>query len=202
MANSERMAPVDITWLRMDAPTNPMVIAGVLMLEGPVDLERLERLLTTRLLAIPRFRQRIEERLTGPWWSNDPHFNIDRHIKRVRLPGAGGRSELERFVADLSSQTLDQSHPLWQFHIVEHYDGGAALITRTHHAIADGIALMGVLLSLTDTQPDASEPEPTQDQATSRKAEHAPEPGPLAPLVDMMDVTIEHLVDQVGQSKL
>ncbi len=150
MSNSERMAPVDTTWLRMDRPTNLMVIVGVLILAGPVDMARLEDLLAERLLAIPRFRQRTETRQTGTWWCDDPQFDIARHIKRIRLPGTGDKTELERFVADLAATPLDPLHPLWQFHIVEDYEGGAAIVARIHHAIADGIALIGVLLSLTD----------------------------------------------------
>jgi diacylglycerol O-acyltransferase / wax synthase len=150
MSNSERMAPVDTTWLRMDRPTNLMVIVGVLVLAGPVDVSRLEDTLADRLLAIPRFRQRTESRQTGTWWCDDPQFDVARHIKRVRLPGAADKAELERFVAELAATPLDPLHPLWQFHIVEDYIGGAAIVARIHHAIADGIALIGVLLSLTD----------------------------------------------------
>ena len=87
MVKSEQMSPVDTTWLRMDRPANPMVIVGVLMLEGPVDVDRLERTIADRLFAMPRFRQRVEQRATGYWWSPDPHFSINRHIKRLRLPG-------------------------------------------------------------------------------------------------------------------
>jgi WS/DGAT/MGAT family acyltransferase len=158
MVKSEQMSPVDTTWLRMDQPANPMVISGILMLEGPVDADRVERTIADRLLAIPRFRQRIEKRATGYWWSPDPYFSINRHLKRLRLPGRGGKAELQRFTADLISQQLDMTHPLWDFHIVEGFEGGAAVIGRIHHAIADGIALIGVLLSLTDDDPNAAGP--------------------------------------------
>lgn len=152
---SERMDPVDVTWWRLDRPANLMVIIGVLMLDGPVDVARLERTLAKRILAFPRFRQRVEAAGTDVRWCEDPHFDIAHHIKRIRLPGRGHKAELERFVADLAAQPLDPAHPLWQFHIVEDYAGGAAVITRIHHAIADGIALIGVALSLTDERPDA-----------------------------------------------
>jgi WS/DGAT/MGAT family acyltransferase len=150
MSSSERMAPVDATWLRMDRPTNLMVILGVLILQGPVDVPRLAKRLAERLLVIPRFRQRPEMLQTGSWWSEDRSFDLARHIKRIRLPGAGEQAELEQFVAELSSTPLEASHPLWQFHIVEDYEAGAAIIVRIHHAIADGMALIGVLLSLID----------------------------------------------------
>ena len=159
MSNEEHMAPVDTTWLRMDRPTNLMVIVGVLILEGPVDPTRLENALAERLLAFPRFRQRTESRQTGTWWCDDPQFDIARHIKRIRLPGAANKTELERFVAELAATPLDRSHPLWQFHIIEAYKGGAAIVARIHHAIADGIALIGVLLSLTDGYVGAAAPQ-------------------------------------------
>jgi WS/DGAT/MGAT family acyltransferase len=153
--SSERMAPVDITWLRMDRSVNRMVIVGVMILAPPIDPARLERTLSERLLAYPRFRQRVEDRATGTWWVDDPHFEISRHIKRVRLAGSSGKAELQAFVAELSSQPLDLSHPLWQFHIVEDFLGGAALVARFHHAVADGMALVAVMLALTDEKPDA-----------------------------------------------
>jgi WS/DGAT/MGAT family acyltransferase len=68
----------------------------------------------------------------------------------VRLPGRGGRRELQDYVSELASEPLDRSRPLWQIRIVEQYEGGAAVVVRIHHAIADGIALVGVMLSITD----------------------------------------------------
>ncbi len=187
MSNSERMAPADTTWLRMDQPTNPMVIVGVLMLEGPVDLQILEQSIAARLLAFARFRQRIEQRPTGLYWSDDPHFNIERHIKHVRLPGREGRAELEDFIADLASQPLDMSRPPWQFHIVERYDRGVALVARVHHAIADGIALIGIVLSMTDSRPDAAARTPAAADATAGREDHDDGYGLLGPLTDLME---------------
>jgi diacylglycerol O-acyltransferase len=161
MPKRQRMTPVDVSWLRMDRPTNRMVVVSVVILEGPVDIARLERTLAARLLAFPRFRQRVERLPTSFWWSEDPEFDIARHIKRVRLPGAGGKPELQRLVAEFASLPLDDAHPLWQYHIVEDFAGGAAIITRTHHALADGMALVHVLLSLTDENPDAPEAGPS-----------------------------------------
>jgi diacylglycerol O-acyltransferase / wax synthase len=155
MPNSERMASIDTTWLRMDRPANHMVILGIIKLAGPVDVARIEQTLATRLLAYRRFRQTAELGLTGSWWRDDPGFDIRRHILRVRLPDPAGKAELQGYVAGLAAQPLDRSHPLWQYHIVENFEGGAALIGRIHHAVGDGMALMGVLMSLTDERPDA-----------------------------------------------
>ncbi len=149
------MAPVDITWLRMDRPKNRMIIVGVIVLREPVDVERVERTLAARLLAYDRFRQQVENGTSAPRWRDDPHFDIERHIRRARLPGAAGKEELQRFVAELATRPLDTAHPLWQIHVVERYEEGVAVVLRIHHAIGDGAALMHVLLGLTDDAPNA-----------------------------------------------
>src|SRR5271166_527813 len=150
MSHSERMSPVDTTWLRMDRPASLMTIVGVWVLEGPIAINRLEAQLADGLLAHRRYRQRVEYRPAGVYWRDDPNFDIAHHIKRVRLPGRGGKRALERFVGDLASEPFDPAHPLWTIHIVEEYEGGAALVFRTHHAIGDGVALVGVTMSLVD----------------------------------------------------
>ena len=150
MSKAERMSSVDTTWLRMDRPANPMVIVGVLVFEGPLDLNKLEATTAERFLAIPRFRQHVEMRAGEYWWVDDPYFEETRHIKRVRLPGKADQSELQRYIAQLASDPLDKSRPLWQMHIVEDYQGGAAIVVRIHHAIGDGMALVGLMLSVTD----------------------------------------------------
>ena len=150
MPEAERISPVDTTWLRMDRPANPMVIIGVFIVEGPVKLNLLEETLAGRFLAIPRFRQQVEIRSGEYWWVEDPHFERQRHVRRVRLPGKGDKEELQRYIAELASEPIDKSRPLWQLRIVEHYEGGAAVVVRIHHAIGDGIALVGVILSIMD----------------------------------------------------
>ncbi|KAI94371.1 acyltransferase [Rhodomicrobium udaipurense JA643] len=150
MSKAERVSAVDTTWLRMDRPSNPMVIVGVLILEGPLNLNTLEDTVGERFLAIPRFRQHVETRSGDYWWVDDPWFDRARHIQRVRLPGKAGQAELQRYIAGLASEPLDKSRPLWQIRLVEDYEGGAALVLRIHHAIGDGMALVGVMLSITD----------------------------------------------------
>ncbi len=185
---SERMSPVDTTWLRMDRPVNRMVIVGVMMLAPPIDLERLEKTIASRLLSYPRFRQRVEERAAGAWWVDDPHFEIARHIRRVRLPRPGGKAELQAFVAELCALPLDPSHPLWQFHIVEDYQRGAALVARFHHAVADGMALVSVFLSMTDEEPDA----PLRRWRTNYPADQdAQGHGLFAPLTQALDQGVQ-----------
>jgi WS/DGAT/MGAT family acyltransferase len=150
MSQSERMSPVDTTWLRMDRPANLMMIVAVWLLEGPVAPDKVEKQIADGFLSYRRYRQKVEYTSDGVFWRDDPNFDLAHHIKHVRLPGRGDKAALERFVGELASEPLDPNHPLWTEHIVEDYDGGAALIFRGHHAMADGMALMGVAMSLVD----------------------------------------------------
>ena len=154
---SEPFSNVDAAWLHMDTPTNLAVITGVLSFADPLDFTRLKITIQNRLLLFSRFRQRVVEPrgiLGLPRWEVDPHFDLDYHLQRLRLPDPGDHETLQRFVSDLMSVPLDQSRPLWQFYYVENYTQGCALVTRLHHCIADGIALMQILLSLADESPD------------------------------------------------
>ncbi len=159
MANAQRMSHADAAWLHMDQPTNLMVITGVLWFDQPPDWERVREIMRVRWVErFPRFRQRVVEGrapLAGPHWEDDPHFDLDLHLHRSALPAPGDRAALQEFVADLMAQPLDRSKPLWQFHLLDGYGEGAAMVARIHHCIADGIALARVLLSLTDETPDA-----------------------------------------------
>jgi diacylglycerol O-acyltransferase len=150
----EKMSSVDTAWLRMDRPANLMMIVGVLMFEGKVDYNRLRATIDTRLTSFRRFRQRVVTDESGAWWEDDRHFDIDAHLKRVELPGPAGKDELEAYSAQMVSEPLDPSKPLWQITLIENYRGGSAMLSRIHHCIADGIALVGVMLTLTDATPD------------------------------------------------
>jgi len=148
----QQLSAVDAAWLRMEDPTNLMMVTGVLLFENRVDLGRLKSLIEERLLNFARFRQRVEEPPLGiglPQWVTDPHFHLDAHIHHIALPAPADKTALEAFVSDLLGTPLDFSKPLWQIHLVEHAEG-SAIVSRIHHAIADGIALIQVLLSLTD----------------------------------------------------
>ncbi len=153
--NREAMSRVDTAWLRMERATNPMMITGVLMFEEQMSLERLKQVIDKRFLSYSRFRQKAVDSPTGASWVDDPHFELDWHVQLAALTGRGDKRSLERFVSQLASSPLDKSRPLWQFHLVERYQGGSALVARLHHSYADGIALVQVLLSLTDTSRDA-----------------------------------------------
>ena len=141
---AEIFTGVDAAWLHIDRPTNLAMIAGVMVLDTPMERARLIDLIHQRLLIYDRFRQRVREPLLGlglPRWEFDPHFDMDYHVPRVQLPAPGGQVELQKLVGDLMSQPFDRRHPLWQFYYVENYQGGCAIVPRLHHCIADGLAL-------------------------------------------------------------
>jgi len=156
MTNKERISGVDTAWLRMEHPSNLMMIVGVMMFDRKVRLPDVKRTLEQRFLAFRRFRQCAVEDASGAWWQEDESFDIAHHVKRVSLPGGAGKAELEAFVSELASTPLDFSRPLWQFHLVDNYEGGSALVTRIHHCYADGIALIQVMLSLTHETAEGS----------------------------------------------
>ncbi len=151
------IGPVDTIWLNMDRANNLMVIDSVVLLDGPVDWDRLVEVYEERLLArYPVFSQRPVPAATHvgpPHWEDDPDFDVSRHLFRTTLE-QGDDTALQEYVEQHIPVPLDRRHPLWQVHLIDGYDGGAVVYTRMHHALADGIALAQVLLSLTDDTPE------------------------------------------------
>ena len=153
---AELLSSVDAAWLRMEDPTNLMMVTGILVFDEPLDARRFRSTIERRLLPFDRFRQKVVEAPLGlgpPRWVEDDRFDLDSHIHRLALPPPGGKAALEEMVGDLMSTPLDMSKPLWQMHLIDGYEGGSVLLTRLHHCIADGIALIQLLLSLTDASP-------------------------------------------------
>ena len=158
MAGRRTVGAVDNIWLRMDRPANLMVIDTVMWLDAPLDLERFRAVVQRRIVdRFPVFSQRIAPDtlpLLSPQWEDDPEFDLDRHVSTAMLPEPAGEAELKAYVESVMHVPLDRRHPLWDMHVIEGYGGGAAVVSRFHHAIADGIALAQVLLSLTDAEAD------------------------------------------------
>jgi len=171
----ERMASVDTAWLRMDRPANLMQIVGVMIFDGRLDPQRFKRTVLARLMRYPRFRQIAELDSDGAWWVDDDDFDIDAHVRQSLLPAPCGKRELQKFVAELASEPLNPARPRWEYHLVETADGDSAVVVRVHHAIADGIALVGVLHSLTDESADA--PEPGEHDLAQPKVDRVPTEG-------------------------
>jgi WS/DGAT/MGAT family acyltransferase len=144
------MSSADAAWLHMDRPTNLMVINSVMWFDEPVDWDAYVAVIRDRLVArFDRFRQRPVDGLTGPHWE-DVDLDLELHVHHIALPAPGDRRALETFVSDRAATPLDRSRPLWEVYLIDGFGDGAAVLTRMHHCIADGIALARVMLTLTD----------------------------------------------------
>ena len=169
--SGERMGKVDTAWLRMDSASNLMMIVGVWVLKPGVSYAAVCERLQERLLQYPRFVQRVVQDSAGATWVPDTRFDLRHHVvveKLARKPKGREQEALQDRLAELASTPLDPKRPLWQFHLVEHYLGGSALMVRIHHCIADGIALISVTQSLVDGgAPPPERPTHGQDQQGS-----------------------------------
>ena len=152
-AAAERMSRVDTAWLRMDNDVNLMMIVGVWLLDPAIRYEALAERINDKLLKYGRFRQKVVQDAMGASWVDDDAFELANHVVKHTLRRRRGQSEraaLQELAGELATTPLDPTRPLWQFHFIEHYEGGSALIARVHHCIADGIALISVMMSITD----------------------------------------------------
>jgi WS/DGAT/MGAT family acyltransferase len=150
---TSRMSRVDTAWLRMDNDVNLMMIVGVWLLTPAISVDALRERVQDKLLKYGRFRQRAVADAMGATWVEDEAFDIHEHVKVEQLhraPGQTEREALQQRCGELAMTPLDPERPLWQFQLIEDYEGGSALIARVHHCIADGIALISVMLSITD----------------------------------------------------
>jgi diacylglycerol O-acyltransferase / wax synthase len=200
----ERMSRVDTAWLRMDSDHNLMMIVGVWVLKPRIRHTELCEKIDKRLLGFRRFRQRVVQDAAGATWVDDEDFNIDLHVVRETLPkDSQGRmvQALKDRVGVLNMQRLDPDRPLWQMHLVENYiddqgEHGSALITRIHHCIADGIALMSVMMSLVDGGAQPPPRKPPQDSGPEDWITH----NLLKPLTGMSVKALEFTGEQVAKS--
>jgi WS/DGAT/MGAT family acyltransferase len=173
------MSAVDTAWLRMDRPANRMMICGVLMFGDRIALARLRALIAERFLVFRRFRDVPVEAATGSYWRADDRFDIAKHVLAARLDGDAGDAELQALASKLLATPLPPERPMWQFHLVRNYRHGCAVIVRIHHCYADGIALVRVMLSMTDAGADGPPAMPFE----RRERTPVPRDDPLAELI-------------------
>ncbi len=156
------MSNADNFWLCMDDPTNLMMITAFMAFDDCINFKRLRATIESRISSFPRFRKKVVKPVSGmgtPTWEMDRHFDIRSHIHRVALPSPGSKAELQEMVSDMMAAPLDPHKPLWQVHLIENYGEGCVVLFRIHHCIADGIALVYVLLAAADHEPGAPWPE-------------------------------------------
>ena len=157
---------VDTAWLHMEDPTNLMMVTGIFIFDRPLDLVRVRDTLQERMAdRFPRLRHRVKQDGSSAHWVEDPTFSLDAHVHKIALPAPGDLGSLRDVVSDLMSTPLDFTKPLWQCHYIEGLGPGSAILLRFHHCIGDGVALVHVILSLTDTAADAPRPARTHVMA-------------------------------------
>lgn len=148
----EPMSSVDRAWLEMDMPHNPMVVAAILEFEDVTDAEALARALLKRTLLDPRFRQRVDVGEQGYRWIEDDVPHVGYHVHSRRL-GDPSDAALRAAIAAEFAQPLDRALPLWRIALFLRGKGRVTLLFRAHHAIADGVAMMRLMLRLADGAP-------------------------------------------------
>lgn len=154
------MGSADAAWLHMERPDNLMVINGMFEVEGVMTIEEVRALVTERLLRFPRFRQRVENVDTShPRWALDDAFDLDHHV-RIE-PSVHTDDDRRRAVERHVSEPLAMDHSPWAIHVLPAGDR-TLLLCRVHHCMADGIALVRVLLTIADEHaaPESSPRDP------------------------------------------
>jgi diacylglycerol O-acyltransferase / wax synthase len=159
----DRLTGLDTSFLHLENATSHMHVGSVMIFEGPPPpydalLEAFER----RLPLVPRYRQRLAFVPLGqgrPKWVDDPHLNLRYHVRSTALPSPGSEDQLKDLAGRVFSQQLDRDKPLWEAWLVEGLDGDRfAMVSKTHHALVDGISGVDIISVLFDTSPAPAAP--------------------------------------------
>jgi diacylglycerol O-acyltransferase / wax synthase len=155
----DRLSALDASFLHLEEGGAHMHVASVLVFDGEPPLyDDLVQAIEGRLHLVPRYRQRLAFVPLGqgrPVWVDDPHFNARYHIRHTALPAPGTDAELKQLAGRLFAQALDRSKPLWELWLVEHVDDDRfAIISKTHHALVDGVSGADLVSVLFDTAAD------------------------------------------------
>ncbi|HKJ35263.1 MAG TPA: wax ester/triacylglycerol synthase family O-acyltransferase [Solirubrobacterales bacterium] len=162
MGNTEPLSPADISSLHAEQGPIHVHVGGTAIFAGEApDFGDLLAHIEQRLNLIPRFRQRVKHvpgRVARPVWEDDPHFDLRRHVRHHSLPRPGGDAQLRELVGHIMSEPLDQDRPLWQIHLIEGLEHGRfAAISKTHHALVDGVAAVDVGAVILDPDPEGTD---------------------------------------------
>ena len=159
VANQDRLTGLDSSFLHLERDSAHMHVAACSVFTGSAPpYDDLVEAIESRLHLVPRYRQRLAFVPLGqgrPVWVDDPHFKVRYHVRHTALPRPGGDSELKRLAGRVFSQALDRSRPLWELWLVEGLAGGRfAVLSKTHHALVDGVSGVDIATVLFDASPD------------------------------------------------
>jgi WS/DGAT/MGAT family acyltransferase len=160
------LSGLDAAFLSLETPSTPMHMMGTFVLDasgasGGYSFERILRLVEERMPDLAPFRRRLAAipfGLDQPVWIDDPAPRIRSHVYRVGAPAPGSEQVLASLVAQIASQLLDRTRPLWELSVIEGLaEGRVALVFKVHHAVADGVSGIQLLLQLLDSSPEGAD---------------------------------------------
>src|SRR5688500_10100524 len=154
----DRLSALDVSFLTNESSSAHMHVGAIMIFEGPPPAyEDLLAHVRSRLHLVPRFRQKLAHPPveTGrPFWIDDPTFNLEYHVRHSALPSPGSEEQLRNLAARVFSQQLDRSKPLWELWLVQGLERKRfALISKTHHALVDGVSGVDISTVLFDVKP-------------------------------------------------
>lgn len=181
---AERLSGLDASFLHMERAGAHMHVASTIVFEGPAPShEEFRDHIASRLHLVPRFRQKLRFvplEQGRPVWVDDPHLNLDYHVRQTALPAPGSDEQLRNLAARIFSQQLDRSKPLWELWLVEGlHDGRFAIVGKSHHALVDGVSGVDITTVLFDLDAEPQGPPPSTPPWLAR-----PEPSDLKLLGD------------------
>jgi diacylglycerol O-acyltransferase / wax synthase len=158
-----RMSPLDASFLHLEDNVTQLHIGSVAIFEGPAPpQENLVEMVRAKLSLVPRYRQVVRFvplAMGRPVWVDDPHFNLEYHLRRTALPSPGGEPELRNLVGRIMSQQLDRAKPLWEMWVAEGLEEGRwALVSKVHHCMVDGVSGTDLLTVILDSERDPELP--------------------------------------------
>jgi len=167
--SADRLTGLDASFLHLEDAASHMHVAGVMIFEGsPPPYEELLEAIERRLGLVPRYRQRLAFVPFGqgrPKWVDDPHLNLRYHVRATALPAPGSERQLRELAGRVFSQQLDRDKPLWEIWLVDGLDGDRfAMLSKTHHALVDGISGVDIMSVLFDTSPEPAAPPDTGER--------------------------------------
>nr|WP_204081468.1 wax ester/triacylglycerol synthase family O-acyltransferase [Mycobacterium riyadhense] len=171
----QRLSGLDASFLYLETSSQPMHVCSIMELDtstmpGGYTFDRLRDALSTRIKAMPEFREKLANSLLNldhPVWVDDENFQLDRHLHRIGLPSPGGRAEMSEVCGHIASLPLDRRRPLWEMWVIEgvagtdcHRKGRIGVMTKVHHAGVDGVTGANLMSQLCTTEADAPPPDP------------------------------------------
>lgn len=212
MTTRVALSPNDSLWLNMDTPQNLMIIESIMWFAEPLDLDAVKATLRERLLErYPVFTWRAERSdLGADHWVPDEQFDLDRHVIAHEVGDLDGHDAVQDYVAGLMSKPLPMDRPLWQAHVLTG-PTVSVVVQRFHHAIADGTALVRVLLDMTTDTPEGDTLPPAEaasddEHESADDVPHSlgvaqPAAGPTDPLREPVPATRPHpgLIDRTAR---